>query len=257
MINLQQIIAGYPKHLQGFKQNIVREYLQYKILSSIYNSTYANQLIFLGGTALRIAYNGNRFSEDLDFDNLGLSAAEFEALGVIIKKDLELEGLTVEVQAKLKNAFRLEIKIPEVLYTTGLSPLPNQKILIQVDTVPQNFTYTPVQFLVNKFEVFTHIHVVDKHLLLAQKLYAACNRPRAKGRDFYDIVYLYSIGATPNYEYLTQNIQVGNVDQLKKYLREHTSSFNFAELAKDVAPFLMKPEDAVRVKLFTEFIETI
>ena len=69
MLSLQEIEKYYPEKLKKFKRNILREYLQYKILQIIFNSEYANKLSFLGGTALKIIYDNSRFSEDLDFDN--------------------------------------------------------------------------------------------------------------------------------------------------------------------------------------------
>ena len=62
MLNLKQIEEYYPKNLRAFKKNILREYLQYKILEIIFNSKVVNKLSFLGGTALRIIYNNTRFS---------------------------------------------------------------------------------------------------------------------------------------------------------------------------------------------------
>jgi predicted nucleotidyltransferase component of viral defense system len=64
MINFDDIINSYPINLQSFKRNIFREYLQYKILAVIFTSNYGSKLSFLGGTALRIIHNNNRFSED-------------------------------------------------------------------------------------------------------------------------------------------------------------------------------------------------
>ena len=67
MLSLQNIKEYYPKQLWGSERFILREYLQYKILEIISDSQYARNLIFMGGTALRIIYNNSRFSEDLDY----------------------------------------------------------------------------------------------------------------------------------------------------------------------------------------------
>src|SRR3990167_8155252 len=112
MLMLDQILATYPENIRAFKENILKEYLQYKILNSIFNSEYAAKLVFLGGTALRIVYGSTRFSEDLDFDNFTLSEQEFTDLSTIIKNDLTLEGLTVEIHTVTRNAYRIKIRIP-------------------------------------------------------------------------------------------------------------------------------------------------
>ena len=243
MISLSQILAEYPEHLQVHRESILKEYLQYKILFCIFESPLANKLAFIGGTALRILHNNTRFSEDLDFDNFDLSENEFIELGEIIKKDLEREGLNIEIIAKTKQAYRLKIRIPKILYETGLTPLPDQKILIQVDTVPQNFDYVPEKPLLNKFEVFTQINAVPKDLLLAQKIYASVNRKRPMGRDFFDIVFLYGLGAKPNFAYLEKHMGVKNEEALKTYLLEKTSGLDFKTLSQDIEPLLFFPKD--------------
>jgi len=255
MISLAQILEEYPKHLHLHRESILKEYLQYKILQSIFDSKFEKKLAFLGGTALRIIHNSTRFSEDLDFDNFDLNEAEFIELGEIIKKDLEEEGLEVEINTKTKNAYRIKIRIPQLLFNEGLASLPEQKILIQVDTVPQNFEYTPDRFILNKFEVFANIATAPKNLLLAQKLYACVNRKRIMGRDFFDVIFLYGIGAKPNFKYLKKNLNVNNEKDLKKYLLEKTKDLNFKELSKDVTPFIFHQKDRNKVELFPDFIK--
>ncbi|MCL6087015.1 MAG: nucleotidyl transferase AbiEii/AbiGii toxin family protein, partial [Actinobacteria bacterium] len=105
MLELEQIESFYPENLRSFKKNILREYFQYKILDIIFNSTFSSKLVFMGGTALRLIYGNKRFSEDLDFDNLGIDFSDFEELSRIIKKRISLEGYKVEASVKKKNAF--------------------------------------------------------------------------------------------------------------------------------------------------------
>src|SRR3989344_9254684 len=50
------------------KRAILREYLQSKILSIIYQDRISVNLYFAGGTSLRLLRGMDRFSEDLDFD---------------------------------------------------------------------------------------------------------------------------------------------------------------------------------------------
>ena len=88
MLELKEIESFYPEYLRPFKGNILREYLQYKILESVYSSEFGRNLVFMGGTAIHIAHGLPRFSEDLDFDNRGLDQKGFEALSVLLKKKL-------------------------------------------------------------------------------------------------------------------------------------------------------------------------
>jgi len=254
MISLEQILAQYPEHLRAYKESILKEYLQYKILNSIFNSKYSGKLAFLGGTALRIVYGSTRFSEDLDFDNFNLNAKEFADLGKIIQTDLRREGLEIEISTVTANAYRLKIRIPKLLFDSGLSPMSEHKILIQVDTVPQNFNYTPDRPLLNKFEIFTQINAVPKNLLLSQKIYAALNRKRTMGRDFFDIVFLYGIGAVPDFSYLKKNLGIENQQDLKEFLLKKITKLDFEALASDVEPLLFNPQDKQKVLLFPEFV---
>ncbi len=255
MIALDQILQAYPENLRPFRESILKEYLQYKILNSIFNSQYASKLAFLGGTALRLVYGSTRFSEDLDFDNFDLSESEFTELSKIIQKDLTLEGLEVEVNTVTRNAYRIKIRIPKLLFDSGLSAMTEQRILIQVDTVPQNFEYVTEKPLLNKFDVFTQINAVPKDLLLAQKIFASVNRKRIMGRDFFDIVFLHGLGTRPNFAYLKKNIGVSDEVELKKYMLEKTASLDFDNLARDVEPLLFDPRDKKKVLLFREFVE--
>src|SRR5580693_6416493 len=97
MLALEQIKQQYPENLQAFKRPMLREYLQYKILAIIFASEYAPKLSFLGGTALRIVYDNARFSEDIDFDNFGLTDGEFKQVTEMVKAGLIDEGFKVEV----------------------------------------------------------------------------------------------------------------------------------------------------------------
>jgi len=167
---------------------------------SLANSKIGQQLAFLGGTALRILYNNSRFSEDLDFDNFGLTSEQFVSLADEIKKGLELQGYAVEMKNVFKNAYRSYIRMPKVLFDNNMSDLQDEKIMIQIDTVPHAFDYTRDLKIINKFDVFTQIYSTPLEILLSQKIYAALNRPRAKGRDFFDIVFLLP-QTKPNYCY--------------------------------------------------------
>ena len=77
MISLDQILTQYPEQLRLFRESILKEYLQYKILKSIFDQKSSEKLVFLGGTALRIIHGSTRFSEDLDFDNFDLDEKAF------------------------------------------------------------------------------------------------------------------------------------------------------------------------------------
>ncbi|MDD4358557.1 MAG: nucleotidyl transferase AbiEii/AbiGii toxin family protein [Candidatus Pacebacteria bacterium] len=255
MLSLSNIEKYYPENESKFKRNILREYLQYKILEIIFNSKYAQSIVFLGGTALRIVYNNTRFSEDLDFDNFGLTENRFSDLVDEVKKGLELQGYKVEIKNVFKGAYRSYIRIPEILFNNEMSNLKEEKIMIQIDTVPHAFDYVKDIKILNKFDVFTQIFTTPIDILLSQKIYAALNRPRAKGRDFFDIVFLMP-QTKPNYEYLEKKLNIKNADELKEALLSKTSDLNFDELSRDIEPFMINVNDSKKVKLFREYIKS-
>lgn len=255
MLTFPNIAAAFPPHLQAFQKNMLREYLQYKILAALFSSDKGNKFSFLGGTALCLLHGNTRFSEDLDFDNVGVSVEEFEQLGEHLREEMQKEGFETEIRSVYKGAFRLYIRFPKVLYDAGLSPLMEEKILIQIDTVPHNYAYEPEVMILNKFDVFTSVKTTPKNILLAQKYYAACNRKRAKGRDFFDIVFLHGLGVTPDYGYLQKNIGVANAAELRGYVEKYMADLDFEILAKDVEPFLFSPKDKQKVSMFPLFFK--
>ena len=190
MIDIKQIESFYPENLRHFKKNLLREYLQHKILGIIFDSALGQNLTFMGGTAIRILHENTRFSEDLDFDNRGLKQKDFEQLMTGVAKQLRLEGYTVEYKNISKGALRCYLRIKDVLFAQKLSPHKEETLLIQIDTVPQKFNYEPRKIILNKFDVFVRITAAPEDLLLAQKIFAIFNRKRALGRDFYDTVFL-------------------------------------------------------------------
>ena len=256
MLEFQQIKKQYPENLQRFERSILREYLQYKILQAIYDSKHASRLAFLGGTALRIVYGNTRFSEDIDLDNFGLSWEEFEEVIDKVNRFLSLEGFEVEVKNVKKGAYHCNLRFPKLLYDEGLSPLPGEKVLIQVDTTAQGYNYQPEVVLLNKFDVFAEIRVTPLDTLLSQKIYTAVNRKRPKGRDFYDITFLAS-RTKPDYAFLKQKMDVDTEEKLKEEITSRIADYDFNAIADDVAPFLMSQKESKRVQKFPMFWEKV
>ncbi|MCK4321272.1 nucleotidyl transferase AbiEii/AbiGii toxin family protein [candidate division WOR-3 bacterium] len=254
MIDINQIVSFYPENLKPFKRNLLREYFQYKMLDIIFDSDFGGRLVFLGGTALRIVYSNKRFSEDLDFDNLALEERDFENLTNLIKRNLELEGYNIEIKSKFGDVYNSNISILGVLFENNLSNHPEEKLVIQLQTEPQKFEYEEELKILNKFDVFLHIKVVPVDLLLSQKINAIFTRPRALGRDFYDVVFL--LGRTkPNIEYLKKKLNIKDFNQLKDKLLLKCEGIDFEHLARDVESFLFDPRDTKRVRNFYDYIK--
>ncbi|MFM7430844.1 MAG: nucleotidyl transferase AbiEii/AbiGii toxin family protein [Flammeovirgaceae bacterium] len=258
MLNLKEILPFYPAPQQVFREFILREYLQYKILQIIFNMpAQSERLCFLGGTALRIVHGNQRFSEDIDFDNTGLTEKEFYGISEVIQKKLEQEGYEIEIRTVMRNAFHCYIKFPALLFKEGLTGHHSEKILIQLDTEPQHYHFTPDRHILNKFDVFTEIPVAPLNLLLAQKFYAIINRHRSKGRDFYDVVFLLSKGIMPDYDYLNLKLKITEAAKLKERVLKVCSKLNMKEMADDVSPFLFQNSDKNKVEMFEQYLKQV
>jgi predicted nucleotidyltransferase component of viral defense system len=253
MIPLTEIRDNYPLHLHSKSEFLLREYLQYKILELIFESTYAEKFAFLGGTCLRIVYDNQRFSEDLDFDNFDLSETDFEQVSKIVADGLQAEGYKVEIRNVVRGAFHCYIRFPGILFETGLSGHKEARILINLDTEPQHFDFVPDLHYLNRFDVFAGIKTTPLDLLLSQKITAITQRRQPKGRDFFDTVFLLS-RTKPNYGFLTARLGIDTPEALRKHLLAVCSNLNFQALAADVQPFLFNPSDIRRVLSFADYI---
>lgn len=253
MLELKKIESFFPQQLRHFKRNLLREYLQYKILEAVFSSRYGQKLVFMGGTAVHIVHGLPRFSEDLDFDNRGLKQDNFRALVREAENKLSLEGYIIQTGISFKGAFSADIKVMKVLFDEGLSGHQDEKILIKLDTEPQNFKYAPEQVIINKFDVFRRINVVPAGILLAQKFYAILARKRAMGRDFYDALFLAG-KAEPDFAYLKKRAGIADKETLKSALVKRCAKLDFKLLSRDVEQFVFSSEEAKKVLLFMDYI---
>lgn len=256
MISLTEIENFYPEKERKFSRNIIREYLQYKILSFVFNNSVSYKLSFIGGTCLRLRYGTGRFSEDLDFDNFEITEKEFEALANDVADNLRREGYPADISIAGKNAFRCNIKIPELLYLNKLSGYKEEKILIQLDTEAQGYIYEREEFLLNKFDVFASIFHTPKEVLLSQKLWAVLNSKQLKGRDLYDVTFLFGL-TNPDYKYLEIKAGIATKTILKERILARLELYDLKKLSDDVLPFLMNPSDVNRILRFNDFIKAL
>ena len=256
MLSIDEMLKFYPEPMHKYKRQILREYLQYKILEIIFNSKFSDRIVFIGGTAIRIVHGSQRFSEDIDLDSKDLVLSNFTELSEIVAAELELEGYRVETKVVSKNAFRCYIRFPGLLFDHDLSGYENEKILIQLDAEKQPYQYNGSEFLLNRFSILTRILVVPKDILLAQKISAFLNRKRTKARDIYDIIFMYSF-TKPELSYLTITNGIESVASLKSVLLDKCKELDMKKLKKEIEIFLVNPEEAKKIEIFPDFIKSI
>ena len=85
------------------KINALKEIIQEIVLSWLSRGGFFNEVAFYGGTALRIFYKLDRFSEDLDFALISLNKEfELSKYFTFIEKELKAYGLNLEISTKQK-----------------------------------------------------------------------------------------------------------------------------------------------------------
>lgn len=254
MLTLSQIKQFYPKQENISERNMLREYLQYKILEIVFNSSYAQKLSFIGGTAIRMVYGSDRFSEDLDFDHFGLSKNEFQHLSNSVVKELTKEGFELETKFSLKEAWRCYLKFKGLLLEYGLSGHKKEKLTIQIDTTKQDFNIATETRILNRFGVFVEVRVNPGDVLLSQKISAVLGRKRLMGRDLYDISFLASL-TKPQMDYLKDKCGVQNIGQLKSKVQERLDKYNLNNLAQDILPFVADRKRLETVRKFDQWLQ--
>lgn len=243
------------EEIEQNKLNYLREYLQQVILREMFEMDWLDELVFHGGTALRIIHDLNRFSEDLDFH--------------LIKPDRAYSGRSKlnELQRRLKlNGYQIELTFPSggnvrnamvkfaggLLYEAGISPHENQKlnIKLEIDTNPP-FGFVTDTTLVNQYFPLALTHH-DLKTFLAGKCHAILQREWTKGRDFYDLLFYLTRwrGLTPNLEYLNNALkQTGykgsgiEENDWKELILERVEEIQWSSVEEDVEPFLLDRAD--------------
>lgn len=253
MMALEEIKKAFPVFLHDRGPFLLREYLQYEILKIIFESKQAMAYTFLGGTCLRLVYGTDRFSEDLDFDNVGLTAADFEETGHAVQRGLELLGYQTTIKFTHQDAFHCKVTFPGILYDYGLSGHKEARIFIKLDTEKQDYAYQRDLVRIQKFGVDADIFVTPPNLLTSQKIAAVLGRKRPKGRDLYDLRWLLTQGHLPDYGYLKLRFDLADPATLRAHVQQHLAHFDFEQLTLDVAPFLFRKESHDEVRTFPDF----
>lgn len=256
MLTVEQISSHFPAQLrQRNPRGMLVEYLQYELLDSLFKNPAAAALSFIGGTAIRILHDSHRFSEDLDFDNFGLSFAQFEDLLKTVCRDMEYKGFLIEYRIVEKGAYHCYIRFPKILQQSGLTPHAGPKILIRIDSEAKEKIYEPRQAFLNKFGVYRRIPAAPAGLLLAQKMITILYRKREKGRDIYDVSFLMGLAVT-DFAYIEKLLGLDQKEFSRRF-NERLGELDMNALARDVEPFLFAPEERERVAGFREYWEAM
>ena len=250
---LQQLVRETPPQ---HGRNVVREYLQARILQELMRAGAMSPLAFMGGTALRFLYYTRRYSEDLDF-SLEAARPQYDPdrWADAVTRQFQREAYAAEHTIRRQGAVhKVSLKFPGILHETGLSPHRSETLMIQVeiDTNPPAGAVTESS-RVNR-HVTLRLHHHDRASLLAGKLLAVLNRRWAKGRDFHDLAwYLGRRDWTePNLDMLNNGIAQHSPTAApltrhtwRPHVAARVAEVSWGSVAADIARFVEDPEDAL------------
>ncbi|MEG1509790.1 MAG: nucleotidyl transferase AbiEii/AbiGii toxin family protein [Clostridia bacterium] len=271
---LTQMLAKYNAVTLDDKKNALKEIVQEVVLCGLSRAGFFKDIAFYGGTALRIFYGLDRFSEDLDFSliepNTNFDLKQyFSILENEIKSfglNFSIEEKTKSVESNVKSAF-LKGNTKELvlsffensLDTNIINTTKVLKIKFEIDTNPPAFATFE-----NKFRLLPspyQVKLYDMPSLFAGKLHAVICRAwknRIKGRDLYDYVFYISQGAKVNMAHLSARlVQSGFIsedydltrDNLIKLLNERFENIDFQKAKEDVIPFI---KDKSKLELWSK-----
>ena len=276
---LAQMLSKYQIRNIDDKKNAIKEIVQEVVLCGLSRGGFFKDAAFYGGTALRIFYGLDRFSEDLDF-SLVSQNLEFDLTKYFsyIENETKSLGLNFIVKEKpkafdsnVKSAF-LKGNTKEHILTfyeeSNDTNIINKDELISIKfevdiNPPMGATFeTKFSLLPSPYQV----RLYDMPSLFAGKIHACLCRnwkSRVKGRDFYDYVFFLAMGAKVNLVNLKAKLVQSNyiaedydltIENLKQLLNERFSNMDFAQAKEDVLPFV---KDKSKLDLWSKefFIE--
>jgi len=241
---IRNLIQAQPKSLSI---HIIREFLQIHTLYCVSKSKYSKNLTFLGGTALRILHNTNRYSQNLDFDLVNLAPEKFQFDRFLndIVSYFEKQTLHCTFTRNTKsNVYKSMIKFHNLLFNFGLSPYKDEilSLKFEIDTNP-NPESRFNSSVINKYNLIFPILSRDISSLMAGKICAVFQRGYRLGRDFYDLGWYLTKRIEPNYKYLEKELGIKNKQDLGKQLLDLLTKVDTEKLIREVEPFLMKKEE--------------
>lgn len=269
---LQEMLNKYNCNTKEDYINSFKEIVQEIALYSLSLTDFFDNAAFYGGTALRIFYNLDRFSEDLDF-SLCVNDVEFslEKYFIELTKNFERVGLNFTPQIKEKNiesniqsAFLKGNTLEHILLINPKTDIAKYiqknetiKIKLEIDTnPPSGATY---EYKYNNFPLPYKIKIYDESSLFAGKVHAVLCRSwkkRVKGRDLYDFEFYIKNGCLLNIEHLEKRmIQTGHwkefepltLSKVKELLHNKIDEINFEKAKEDVLPFI---ENSFKLKMW-------
>jgi predicted nucleotidyltransferase component of viral defense system len=245
----------------------LREIMQEIALLGLWRSKFFENAAFYGGTAMRVLYGLDRFSEDLDFSLMkpmrGFDIAKYLAA---LQKELEAFGFDVRVEQRNKavesavqSAFLKADTLNQLLVIeTGeeiLREVPRGQVLkikLEVDTDPPPGFSTETKYLLQPIPFAVRVFVLPD--LFAGKMHEILYRTwktRVKGRDWYDLVWYAANHPQLHLSHLEQRMRQSghwknkkalSVESFHKLMHDAIENLPVDQARREVEPFVRNPE---------------
>jgi hypothetical protein len=257
------MLAKYEPKSVDDSVRALREIIQEVALLGLWRAKFFEHAAFYGGTALRILYVLDRFSEDLDFSllepssdfNLARYSASLEEELLAFGFNVRVEMIDKAVESAVQSAFLKANTRNELLVIEAGEELTGQvaagqvlKVKIEVDTDPPPGFSTSTRYLLQPIPFAVRSYSLPD--LFAGKMHAILFRKwknRVKGRDWYDLVWYAANHPQLNLGHLEQRMrQTGHWSgeqslspvAFSDLLFEAIDRLDVNQARKDVAPFV-------------------
>jgi hypothetical protein len=258
-----RMLAKYEPKSVDDSVRALREIIQEVALLGLWRAKFFEHAAFYGGTALRILYGLDRFSEDLDFSllkptpdfNLARYTASLEEELQAFGFNVRVEMVDKAVESAVQSAFLKANTRNELLVIEAGEELTGQvaagqvlKVKIEVDTDPPPGFSTQTRYLLQPIPFAVRSYSLPD--LFAGKMHAILFRKwknRVKGRDWYDLVWYAANHPQLNLTHLEQRMRQTSHWSGDKNLSpvvftdllfEAIDRLDVNQARKDVAPFV-------------------
>jgi len=260
---ISQILATYEIRSLEDSLRALREVMQEIALLGLWRSKFFEKAAFYGGTALRVLYGLDRFSEDLDFSLLE-KCESFDLAGYseALKKELASFGFAVEIESRAKPAgaaiqsafLKADTRTQMITaeFDRGLvQQVPRNQVLkikLEIDTDPPpgfstetRYLLRPVPFAVRTFSV-PDLFAGKMHAVLCREW-----KSRVKGRDWYDLVWFAAHHTELRISHLEQRMrQTGHwagpapltAGDLRDLITRRINKVDIEQIRREVEPFV-------------------
>lgn len=227
-VDLDELVelAVAQNNAAAMRPVVVKELLHYDILFALDKAGLLKNLVFQGGTSLRLCYGSNRFSEDLDFvGGKAFGTNELAPIKDCIEDYLgKRYGLEVSVkepkQLREQSEFRgINVDKWQVSVTTApkQKSIPRQRIKIEIANIEAYTSETVAlqanyEFLPDGYaDTLLRVETLDE--IMADKLISLANTEKyIRHRDIWDLRWLKQKGAAVNGRLVTLKISDYKID---------------------------------------------